>query len=295
MSVYRTFRKLTAAPINRDQKIAALWRYAKWQLGSRLVPGKVLVDWIDGVRFVAGPSERGLTGNVYNGLHEFQDMAYVLHALDQNDWFADIGANAGSYSLLAGGVAGARGYSFEPVPATYRKLALNLAVNDLLERVTPLNQGLGAERGSLRFTSELDCTNHVLAKDEVDVHAIEVPVASLDESIEQIPSLIKIDVEGYETMVLRGASKTLADPRLNSILIELNGAGDRYGFSEDAIAESLQALGFKPHSYDPIQRELTPLGTPRNQSGNTLYVRDVEAARRKVKGAPRRRILGKDV
>jgi FkbM family methyltransferase len=197
--------------------------------------------------------------------------------------------------LLACGVAEARGYSFEPVPATYRKLVLNLAVNDLLGRVIPLNQGLGAERGVLRFTSSLDCTNHVLADGEVVAEAIEVPIASLDESIEHVPSLIKVDVEGYETMVLRGAAKTLADPQLNSILIELNGAGDRYGFSEDAIAESLRSLGFEPHRYDPILRELSPLGKPRNLSGNTLYIRNIESARRKVKAAPERRIFGQKI
>jgi len=295
MSVLRTFRKLTSAPINRDQKIAALWRYAKWQVGSRLVPGKVLVSWVDGIQFIAGPGEHGLTGNVYSGLHEFDDMAYVLHALDASDWFADVGANAGSYTLLACGVAGAQGYAFEPVPVTYRKLLLNLAVNDLLQRVKPLNQGVGAERGVLRFTSGLDCTNHVLADGEVDERAIEVPVATLDESIEHVPSMMKIDVEGYETMVLRGAAKTLADTRLNSLLIELNGAGDRYGFSEDAIARSLHDLGFNAMKYDPLHRELTPLGEARQRSGNTLYVRDVDSASRKVKSAPSRRVLGKSI
>ncbi|MBL9165273.1 MAG: FkbM family methyltransferase [Planctomycetaceae bacterium] len=295
MSVLRTLRKLTSGPINRDRKMAAVWRYAKWQLGSRLVPGKVLVDWIDGVQFVVGPGEHGLTGNVYSGLHEFDDMAYVLHALDEHDWFADVGANAGSYTLLACGVAGARGYCFEPVPATYRKLLLNLAVNDLLERVHPLNQGVGAEPGMLRFTSGLDCTNHVLAADEIDDRAIEVPVAALDDSIEHVPTVMKIDVEGYETMVLRGAPKTLANPQLNSLLIELNGAGDRYGFSEDALATTISEYGFQPMRYEPLRRELTPLGAPRNSSGNTLYVRDVEAALRKIQAAPRRCILGKDI
>lgn len=295
MSVINIIRKLTSAPVNRDRKLAALWRFAKWQVGSRLVPGKVLVDWIDGIQFVAEPGERGLTGNIYSGLHEFEDMGYALHALDSNDWFADIGANAGSYTLLACGVAGAHGYSFEPVPATYRKLLLNLALNDLLKRVRPMNQGIGAERGVLRFTSGLNCTNHVLADGETDANAIEILVAPLDESIENVPTMMKIDVEGYETMVLRGAKKTLADPRLNSVLIELNGAGDRYGFSEDAIAESLEAQGFKPYSYDPLRRELFSLGSARNMSGNTLYIRDVEAARQKVQAAPRRRIFNKEI
>lgn len=295
MSLFRTLRRITTAPINRDRKLAALWRYAKWQIGSRLVPGKVLVDWIDGVQLIAGTGERGLTGNVCNGLHEFEDMAYVLHALDETDWFVDVGANAGSYTLLACGVAGARGYAFEPVPSTYRRLLQNLTVNHLLERVIPLNQGLGAERGALRFTSEEDCTNHVLADGEAADRVIDVPVVALDEAIEHAPSMMKIDVEGYETMVLRGASKTLADPRLHSVLIELNGAGERYGFSEDAIAALFESAGFGAYAYDPMRRELTPLGRPRNLSGNTLYVRDVAAARRRVQAAPRRRILGKEL
>lgn len=295
MSLLRTLHRITTAPINREHKLAALWRYAKWQVGSRLVPGKVLVDWIDGVQLIAGAGERGLTGNVCNGLHEFEDMAYVLHALDGDDWFVDVGANAGSYTLLACGVAGARGYAFEPVPATYRRLLQNLTVNNLLDRVTPLNQGLGAERGTLRFTSELDCTNHVLADGEADAHAIEVPVAPLDDSLAHAPAMMKIDVEGYETMVLRGAGRTLADPTLNSVLIELNGAGERYGFSEDAIAAQFEAAGFTAHAYDPLRRELTPLGAPRKLAGNTLYVRDAAAARRRVQAAPRRRILGKDL
>jgi hypothetical protein len=135
----------------------------------------------------------------------------------------------------------------------------------------------------------------VLAEGEVDERAVEVPVATLDDSIEEVPSMMKIDVEGYETMVLRGASKTLADPRLNSLLIELNGAGERYGFSEDAIASMLQGVGFQAMKYDPMRRELSPLGAARNRSGNTLYIRDVDSARRKVQSAPSRRVLGKSI
>jgi hypothetical protein len=41
----------------------------------------------------------GATGNVYYGLHEFQDMAFVTHYLREGYLFADIGANIGSYSV----------------------------------------------------------------------------------------------------------------------------------------------------------------------------------------------------
>ena len=44
---------------------------------------------------------------------------------------------------------------------------------------------------------------------------------------EQCPSLIKIDVEGYENEVINGAEKTLENQSLKAIIIELNGSGSR--------------------------------------------------------------------
>jgi thymidylate synthase len=61
----------------------------------------------------------GATGNIYAGLHEFEDMAFLLHLLRSEDMFADVGSNIGSYTILASGVVGAKSVAFEPVPSTY--------------------------------------------------------------------------------------------------------------------------------------------------------------------------------
>lgn len=45
----------------------------------------------------------GATGNWYCGLQEYEDMSFVLHALRPGDLFVDVGANIGSYSILAAG------------------------------------------------------------------------------------------------------------------------------------------------------------------------------------------------
>jgi hypothetical protein len=66
-------------------------------------------------------------------------MAYVLHTLTPDDFFVDVGANVGSYTVLACAVRGAKGYCFEPVPTTYRRLLDNLRLNDLTSRVVSLN------------------------------------------------------------------------------------------------------------------------------------------------------------
>ncbi len=77
--------------------MGAVIRYIKWQVGSRLVPGDVIYQWINNSKVVARNGETGITGNIYCGLHEFPDMAFLLHVLREEDLFVDIGANVGSY------------------------------------------------------------------------------------------------------------------------------------------------------------------------------------------------------
>jgi hypothetical protein len=119
MSLLNTLKFITHHPLNRERKLKSIVRFAKWQVGSRLVPGAVVHDWINGSKFLVKNGETGLTGNIYTGLHEFPDMGFLLHVLRGEDLFVDVGANVGSYTILACSVVGARGFAFEPVPSTY--------------------------------------------------------------------------------------------------------------------------------------------------------------------------------
>ena len=60
-------------------------------------------------------------------------MGFLLHVLRSEDLFVDVGANVGSYTILACSVVGARGISFEPVPSTYKRLVENMRLNHLDE------------------------------------------------------------------------------------------------------------------------------------------------------------------
>ncbi|WP_168205145.1 FkbM family methyltransferase [Bythopirellula goksoeyrii] len=222
-------------------------------------------------------------------------MSFVLHALNDTDLFLDVGANVGSYTILACGVAGARGICYEPVPETYQRLMKNLAVNSLLDRTQAFNQGVGDSRSTLRFTEDEGCMNHVLTTAETAGKVIEVTVIALDEELREVPTMMKIDVEGYETMVLKGAERVLTDKTLNFILIELNGSGTRYGFDEEAIISTLKNHGFCPYNYDPWHRKLTRLQEKSNSSGNTLFIRDIEVANQRVQNAPKFHVLDKSL
>ncbi|WP_352821704.1 FkbM family methyltransferase [Mesorhizobium sp. M0898] len=90
-------------------------------------------------------------------------MAFVLHFLRPDDNFLDVGANVGSYSVLASAVCGARTVAIEPDSTTIGFLTRNVNVNRIQSRVTIIEAALGATQGSAEFTVGRD-TRNKLAK-----------------------------------------------------------------------------------------------------------------------------------
>jgi len=227
----------------------------------------------------------GATGNIYAGLHEFEDMAFVLHLLRANSLFVDIGANIGSYTVLAGAV-GANSLSVEPIKGTFQQLQGNINLNNLSSTAQVLNVGIGKEKGVLKFTEGLDTVNHVVSEYEDVVGTVEVPIERLDDLLVNVePTLIKIDVEGFETNVIDGADKTLKRSSLMAVIMELNGSGDRYGFNECSLHEKMLTYGFETFTYSPFTRELVSLNLNKSNSGNTLYVRNIDQVQASLKNA----------
>jgi FkbM family methyltransferase len=288
MSLISLLKFITNHPLNRKSKFNAIGRFAKWQINSRLNPYPVIYAYTDKTKLIIQRSMTGATGNLYCGLHEFTDMGFVLHFLRKDDLFIDIGANIGSYTVLAGGHIGAKVISIEPVPQTFAHLQRNIAINQMNNNVRAYNIALGSEKGELSFTTSLDTMNHVATAG--DTNTIQVPVDALDTILdkEEDPVLLKIDVEGFETHVLSGASSTLARNKLKAIIIELNGSGEKYGYDEKKLHERLLENGYQPYRYNPFERELTPIET--FGSHNTIYIKDIDFVRERVRTAEKIKI-----
>jgi FkbM family methyltransferase len=226
----------------------------------------------------------GATGNIYVGLHEFADMMLPLHFLREGDLFLDIGANVGSYTVLASGVCRARTWAFEPDPGTLRRLQRNIVVNSLDTLVTAYECALGAEQGEVLFTAGLDSQNRVADANEKNVRMVRLE--RLDTVIaDSRPIMIKIDVEGAEEGVLQGAKALLANPCLK--VIEL----------ETVTAESADMLNrnqFERAYYDPFCHSLhrDPISL---KSSNSLFVRDWSFVATRLARAKKVEILGRRI
>ncbi len=242
--------------------MAAWARFAWWQLRSR-IQREVIFPWIDGQRLAVQRGMAGATGNIYVGLHEFADMMFLLHFLRKQDLFLDIGANVGSYTVLASGICRAKTWAFEPDPGSLRHLRRNIAINALDSLVTVFEFAVGREQGEVRFTTGLDTMNRIAIADDKAVRTVRLnPLDALIGSAQ--PAMMKVDVEGAEDGVLQGAAALLATPSLK--IIEL----------ETVTPESAHRLAenrFERAYYDPFSRRLdrSPNGL---RSSNCLFVRD---------------------
>jgi FkbM family methyltransferase len=284
MNLATILRFIVRHPLNRSHRARAIGRFLRWQLASRLLPYPISLPFVDGLSLFAERGMTGATGNYYCGLHEAEDMAFVLHFMRPGDVFYDIGANVGSYSLLAAAAGVGRIIGFEPSTETSAKYRRNIALNGLERVIEHQRVALGANDGELSFTRGHDTTNHVVAENERPVASETVPVRRFDEFFAaRVPSFVKMDVEGFEAQVLAGASSALKDPSLMGLLVEDNGSDHRYG-TGGSVSELLVAHGFAVFGYDLATRTLTS-GRKERATGNLLFLRNFETASERVRGS----------
>ena len=134
--------------------------------------------------------------------------------------FYDIGANIGIYSLYYAKSKTGSVYSFEPSVFNLRQLAKNISINTLSDRITILSNPLSNITGVATFMN-----------------------GNIDEGglISKAPSLIKIDVDGIEHLILSGAKNTLENDSLKSIFIEVN---DDFEEQSVDVKRLLESAGF---------------------------------------------------
>lgn len=289
MGFISTIKFILNHPLNRSHKLAALQRFLFWQLNTRINKYPIIYAFTEKSKLIIAKGMTGATGNYYCGLHEFDDMSFLLHFLREEDLFIDIGANIGSYTVLASAHIGAESVSFEPHPATFERLMDNVRINNIIDKVIPYNEGLGNSHSTLFFTDKLDTANYISEKENTDT--IKVNVSKLESKIVSLnkSTLLKMDVEGYEKFVIEGGLSVFKNENLKAMIVELNYASEKYGYKPAELHSIILELGFKPYSYNPFNRSLKQIEVPGNY--NTIYIRDINFVSDRVQQAEKVKIL----
>ena len=183
-------------------------------------------------------------------------IAFIQTFLKEGDVLYDIGANIGAYSLVAAKYFNGKVkvYSFEPSFLNFTQLCKNIFINNCSEMIIPLQIAL-SDQNTLGFFNYNNLIPggalHAFgdAKDYKGTFFTPVfrqPVLSyrLDDLIKHfrlpVPNHFKIDVDGIEFDILKGAEETLNNPLVRSIILEL----EPLSVTEKNIVNFLNEKGF---------------------------------------------------
>jgi FkbM family methyltransferase len=166
----------------------------------------------------------------------------------------DVGANVGFFSLLLSGWTETGPiFAFEPAPTNYQKLCANIELNAKASRICPERVALSDRTEPISFLADErnPTRNRALIQPSRDLRGVTtVNATSLDQfaaahHIEDI-AFLKIDVEGYEPSVLRGAARVLTEKRCHAGLIELCPANLRQCQSSvQELLETVDEVGYE--------------------------------------------------
>lgn len=175
----------------------------------------------------------------------------ALGALRPGDIALDIGAHVGYFSMLFRLAVGATGtvISFEPMPDTYRRLLRNVLANRFTN-VLALPLAVAERSGSALFHLDADNEGESSLLANQDTERAHVQVTSLDDlfrdGMPARPRLLKIDAEGVEMNILRGAQQWFALYAPDIVICEINrGALAKGGADERQVRDFFQAHGYR--------------------------------------------------
>lgn len=210
MLLHRIIQQLLKSPKfpGRDFLIEKL---PKWFL--RRPSGSVTVKTLFGFKIAIHPTiDLNIENVIYErGVYEQATTLFIQQHLKPGDTFVDAGANIGYLSLAAAAVVGKNGFvhAFEPVKSTYALLKNNAELNEFSQiNCHPL--GLGSRNEEAVIYSEDQNRGGASIVNQRSEQKEIIQICPLDTILEgEKVDLLKVDVEGYEFEVLKGAEQTI--------------------------------------------------------------------------------------
>ncbi len=230
------------------------------QLARRLVQWRrppaagfrpLLTSW--GALILADPSKPLGMSIHTTGVYDLSVSEVLFRLVQAGDVVVDAGANVGYMTVLAAVAAGPSGtvHAFEPHPGLFSVLEQNVAASGHrfpMARVVLHDAALGDQEGRADLAlPEALANNDGLAyvvrdANQSAVKTIAVRLETLDATVTEDISVMKLDVEGFELQVLKGAARTLASRRIRHIVFE-----DHKG-AQSGVMRLLAGAGYHLHS-----------------------------------------------
>jgi len=228
-------------------------------------PTVVIKEIAPGVRLFIDLSDHVIGLNILRGQYEQDEIRFVRRVLEEGDCAIDVGGHIGFFTMQMAAMVGPGGrvYAFEPFDANADLLERSIAENGFGDRILFQRAAAGAASGTATLTFPVETLNsggaYLLRNGSAPLagnRKKDVPVVALDALEMRRPiRFIKMDVEGAEPQVVRGATRLIKEDR-PVILSELHPTQleRASGVTADAFLAEMRGLGYRAHSLGGDQR-----------------------------------------
>lgn len=260
----QSIRNLLASPYNQKHLLFAIKRFVQWKLIRIFRRRNVRYRIWDNRIWILDYDSLQSMWIMYNYILDWEEFNLIKNYVNPGDQILDVGANAGAYSIWMSKFIHPPGrlHSFEPDQGNFGKLQMNISVNGIGDRIQANRCALSDKNGIIHFTTGLDRENHIAHEGAENI--VSVDTLTLDSYFEtnSIPQVtyMKIDVEGFEYMVLKGAHKILSGKDIDILQLEINHAVQNAGVSVDDLLQLLAQFDYSLCRYDVQANQLIPIG-----------------------------------
>jgi FkbM family methyltransferase len=239
-------------PSNKGQRLKRLTLGLAWQMYKRTIGLPLVVKLDNGMEYVLEPLSTNSGSVVYTRVYEAATITFLRDHLVPGGYFCDVGAHSGLFALLlASRFRG--GICFEPAEDMFRLLRRNLGLNGLLPAYELCATAISSRSGTGFLWSQTAFDGQARLRPEPRLdgngRCAVVSVSTVDEALlrREISdlALLKIDVEGHEVEVLRGAGKALRKNPAALVVLENNAE------NFESALDQMASLGLRVFAVSP--------------------------------------------
>ena len=266
-----TGRYLALLPVVALTKITNFYIEAMWRINPN---NKLLKDYLP---MMIAKSKRSVVHTINGKKHSFvlhtpnsvcsyRADSFSTKEPETLEWIDqfgnggvlfDIGANVGLYSVYHAVTQGGTVYAFEPLVFNLPCLVRNINSNNLQSKIKLISNPLSSQCGFADFKLSKDVDGGAFCGFGVDYGHDGEPLKNANISyttygfsldymystgvIKDKPTLIKIDVDGIEHLILEGGKNLLSDPACRSVLVEIN---ENFSMQVNKVRDILISCGF---------------------------------------------------
>jgi FkbM family methyltransferase len=275
MKIFSQFKKLLNHPNNKQKPIYTAFLLLWWKVNQLFFKIPAIIEIAPNRKCICKPESSFGSLIVYTNRPEYLEMKLTELLLNTDSTFLDVGSGIGDFSLIASSkITTGKIFAFEPSQEPLSTLKENIAINFLEKKIKIIEEVASNKVGTIKFNEEsVSEVSHIGTGE----NGIIKKTTTLDKVIESNKlttiDLIKIDVEGAESLVIEGLEKSFESKLIKVLIIELNSNANQFNSSKVKLVKKLINHNFKVYVIgDETLTKFKPNNVDENETINVLAV-----------------------